>query len=94
MRVLLRYLNIVVFVIGLLLLAEPVRAKVKAWEDTVTIPTYGWAEDINPKIWAIESQAKFSITVKGSIVYPYTMQDHLFRTKEDRTYKALFLENE
>jgi len=60
----------------------------------VTIPTYGWAEDVNPKLWALESQAKFSITVKGSIVYPYTMQDHLYRTKQDRTYKALFLENE
>ncbi|MBL7152376.1 MAG: DUF5107 domain-containing protein [Phycisphaerae bacterium] len=94
MRALLRDFNIVVFFIGLFLLAEPGRAKVRAWEDNVTIPTYGWAEDINPKIWALESQAKFSITVKGSIVYPYTMQDHLYRTKEDRTYKALFLENE
>ncbi|MHC4740728.1 MAG: DUF5107 domain-containing protein [Planctomycetota bacterium] len=94
MRTLLRNLNIVLLFAGLLLLAEPCRAKVKAWEGEVTIPTYGWAEDINPKLWALESQAKFSITVKGSIVYPYTMQDHLFRTKKDRTYKALFLENE
>lgn len=94
MRALLRYLNIVAFVVGLLLLAEPGWAKVRAWEGSVTIPTYGWAEDVNPKLWAMESQAKFSITVKGSIVYPYTMQDHLSRTKQDRTYKALFLENE
>src|SRR3990170_486514 len=94
MRALLRNLNIVAFVAGLLLLVEPSLAKVKAWEGTVTIPTYGWAEDVNPKLWALESQAKFSITVKGSIVYPYTMQDHLSRTKQDRTYKALFLENE
>src|SRR3990170_1464934 len=94
MRALLRNLNIVAFVAGLLLLVEPSWAKVKAWEGTVTIPTYGWAEDVNPKLWALESQAKFSITVKGSIVYPYTMQDHLSRTKQDRTYKALFLENE
>ncbi|HLB72452.1 MAG TPA: DUF5107 domain-containing protein [Sedimentisphaerales bacterium] len=94
MRALLRNLNIVAFVAGLLLLVEPSWAKVKAWEGTVTIPTYGWAEDVNPKLWALESQAKFSITVKGSIVYPYTMQDHLYRTKQDRTYKALFLENE
>jgi tetratricopeptide (TPR) repeat protein len=60
----------------------------------VTIPTYGWSEDVNPKFWALESEIKFSTTVKGSIVYPYTMQDHLYRTKADRTYKALFLENE
>ncbi len=69
-------------------------AEVKAWEGTITIPTYGWEEDINPKLWALEGQVKFSTTVKGSIVYPYTMQDHLSRTKVGRTYKALFLENE
>jgi len=78
----------------------------RAWKGTITIPTYGWAEDVNPKFWALEDQVKFSTTVKGAIVYPYTMQDHLYRTKEDRTYKhlyrtkedrtykALFLENE
>jgi len=69
-------------------------AGVRAWKGTITIPTYGWAEDVNPKFWALEDQVKFSTTVKGAIVYPYTMQDHLYRTKEDRTYKALFLENE
>ena len=58
-------------------------ARVKAWEGTITIPTYGWAEDVNPKFWALEGDVKFSTTVKGSIVYPYTMQDHLSRTKED-----------
>ncbi len=70
------------------------RASARAWEGTITIPTYGWAEDINPKFWALEGEVKFSTTVKGSIVYPYTMQDHLSRTKKDVTYKALFLENE
>ncbi len=69
-------------------------AQVKAWQGTITIPTYGWEDDVNPKLWALEGQVKFATTVKGSIVYPYTMQDHLSRTKEDRTYKALFLENE
>jgi len=69
-------------------------AKVQAWEGTITIPTYGWTEDVNPKFWALEGEAKFSTTIRGSIVYPYTMQDHLYRTKADRTYKALFLENE
>ncbi len=69
-------------------------ARVKAWEGKITIPTYGWAEDVNPKFWALEGNVKFSTTVKGSIVYPYTMQDHLSRTKEDVTYKALFLEND
>jgi tetratricopeptide (TPR) repeat protein len=77
-----------------LVLSSQSLAKVKAWEGTITIPTYGWAEDINPKLWALEGSVKFSTTVKGSIVYPYPMQDHLSRTKKDRTYKALFLENE
>jgi len=68
--------------------------RVRAWEGTLTIPTYPWAEDINPKFWALEGGAKLSTTVHGAITYPYVMQDHLSRTKVDRTYRALFLENE
>jgi tetratricopeptide (TPR) repeat protein len=85
-----------VFLLGGLLSTYPrsSHASTRAWEGTITIPTYGWAEDVNPKFWALEGDIKFSTTVKGSIVYPYTMQDHLFRTKEDVTYKALFLEND
>jgi tetratricopeptide (TPR) repeat protein len=69
-------------------------AQVKAWEGTITIPTYPWQDDVNPKFWALEGGPKLSTTVKGAIIYPYTMQDHLSRTKVDKTYKALFLENE
>jgi tetratricopeptide (TPR) repeat protein len=88
------------FFSGLLLIIPTVSwAEVRVWEGSVTIPTYGWAEDVNPKFWALEGEGKGGsrtapTTVKGSIVYPYTMQDHLYRTKENRTYKALFLENE
>jgi tetratricopeptide (TPR) repeat protein len=84
------------FAVLILVQAAPgwAKAKAKAWEGTITIPTYGWEEDINPKFWALEDQIKLSTTVKGAIVYPYTMQDHLSREKKDRTYKALFLENE
>ncbi|MCL4195572.1 MAG: DUF5107 domain-containing protein, partial [Thermoguttaceae bacterium] len=67
---------------------------VKAWEGMMTIPTYPWEEDVNPKFWAMEGPARLSTTVKGAITYPYTMQDHLSRTKVDRSYKALWLENE
>jgi len=95
MRYLFEHFCIVLLSFGLLLVfPEQSWAKVKAWEDTITIPAYGWAEDVNPKFWALEEYVKFSTTVRGSIVYPYTMQDHLYRTKADRTYKALFLENE
>jgi tetratricopeptide (TPR) repeat protein len=69
-------------------------SQVKAWEGTITIPTYGWEEDVNPKFWAMEAGAKGSTTVRASIIYPYTMQDHLSRKLENVTYKALFLENE
>ena len=74
--------------------AQQSRADVRAWEGTIEIPTYPWEEDINPKFWALEGGAKLSTTVEGAITYPYTMQDHLLRDKVDRTYKALFLENE
>ncbi len=94
MRTFLRAFNIIPLCLWLFLPANPCRARVRAWEGAVTIPTYGWAEDVNPKLWALEGEVKFSTTVKGSIVYPYTMQDYLSRTKEERTYKALFLENE
>ena len=67
---------------------------VRGWEGTVAIPTYAWEEDLNPKFWAIEGGSKLSTTVRGSVVYPYVMQDHLLREKSDRTYRALFLENE
>jgi tetratricopeptide (TPR) repeat protein len=95
MKNLTRNLFVILFSTGLpLILPQSSWAEVKAWEGTVTIPTYGWAEDVNPKFWALEGEVKFSTTLRGSIIYPYTMQDHLSRTKENRTYKALFLENE
>ena len=71
-----------------------VAAEVRAWQGTITLPTYPWQEDLNPKFWALEGGAKLSTTVHGAITYPYVMQDHLSRTKVERTYKALFLENE
>ena len=70
------------------------RADVRAWEESITIPTYVWSNDINPKFWALESGSRLSTTVRGSIVYPYVMQDHLSRIKVDRNYRALILENE
>ncbi|MCG3125444.1 MAG: Beta-barrel assembly-enhancing protease [Phycisphaerae bacterium] len=87
-----RYPARVVRVTGLwlaVLAASPAApAEVKAWEGTLTLPTYPWEEDANPQFWALQPENR------SSIVYPYTMQDYLWRKKEDRTYKALFLENE
>jgi len=73
---------------------QTANSQVKVWEGTITIPTYEWEEDVNPKFWAMEAGAKGATTVKASITYPYNMQDHLSRKLEDVTYKAIFLENE
>jgi tetratricopeptide (TPR) repeat protein len=68
--------------------------EVKAWEGTLTLPTYTWENDINPKFWALELGTKMAPKGGDPAVYPYVMQDQLSRTKVDRTYKALYLENE
>jgi len=74
----------------LLLAATPVFAegesweKVKAWEGTLTLPTYAWYDDPNPVFAELE----------GAIYYPYTRQDYIAKSKSDRVYKALFLEKE
>jgi tetratricopeptide (TPR) repeat protein len=85
-------LSVLLIIIGFA--SSEVWGQAKAWRGTITIPTYPWEDDVNPKFWALEGTAKLSTTGTGSIVYPYTMQDHLSRTKVDRTYKAVFLENE
>lgn len=86
----------VFFSISLFLTIFPMllSAQVKTWQGTITIPTYGWENDVNPKFWGMEGGAKGSTTVRASIVYPYWMQDHLSRKLENVTYKAIYLENE
>ena len=60
-----------------------VRARVR--EDQVTIPTYPLhPDDVNPRFFEL----------KGTLIYPYTMQDHPSRTPVDRTYRALVLESD
>lgn len=68
--------------------------QVRVWRDSLTLPTYRWEEDINPKFWALEGGPRLSTTVHGSIIYPYVMQDQISREKVDQTYHAVFLENE
>jgi tetratricopeptide (TPR) repeat protein len=80
---------------GLITIA-PAKAgsEVRAWKGTITLPTYPWEEDVNPRFWALQGDIKLSATEREPIAYPYVMQDHLSQKKVDRTYKALFLENE
>ncbi|HPO13568.1 MAG TPA: DUF5107 domain-containing protein [Candidatus Hydrogenedentes bacterium] len=70
----------------LVLLAGGVWAQdvVKAWEGTMTVPTYAWHDDPNPVFEPLES----------AIYYPYSKQDVIAKTKTDRVYRTLFLENE
>ncbi len=72
-------------VIGVMSLAgQPATADgVRCWEDQLTLPTYGWEEDIHPVFQEYEK----------SIYYPWTRQDYLTGVKKDRTYKTLNLEN-
>ena len=70
------------------------QGQVKIGEGTITIPTYPWEEDVNPKFWAMEGTGQGSASPTNALIYPYTMQDHLSRTKVDHTYRALFLEND
>jgi len=66
--------------------------KVRAWEDTLTIPTYERGpEDKNPSLlmsW------RNPIHPGSSIIYPYPLQETLFNRKTDKQWKAFFLEND
>jgi tetratricopeptide (TPR) repeat protein len=72
------------FILFVLSYLSAAYAQPRCWEGELTIPTYPWGEDINPKFQELEDK----------IFYPYPLQDVLSSTKEDRTYKALYLENE
>ena len=61
--------------------AEPVRA----WQGTLTIPTYKLGPaDPNPSFPIVNPQG----------VYPYTMLDDVTSEREPQAYKALYLENQ
>lgn len=86
-----RWINRSIYVYALLALVMSPAGNcgpVNTWEGTITLPTYPWQpDDINPRYFALEDH-------ENSIIYPYTMQDNLSSVKEDREYKAIFLENE
>ena len=66
--------------------------KVRAWEDTLTIPTYQRGpEDKNPSLLM---GRRNPIHPGSSIVYPYALQETLFNERSDRQWKAFLLEND
>ena len=64
--------------------------EVRIWEEHITIPTYAvQPADVNPLFY----EGRVYQGAMGP-VYPYAMMDGLTDEKVDRTYKALYLENE
>ena len=65
-------------------------SEVRAWEEKVTIPTYGVGlPDKNPMF--LEKRVYQGSTGK---VYPLPVIDKIYDEKEDRQYTAVFLENQ
>lgn len=64
--------------------------KVQMWEEMVTIPTYKAGEpDKNPMF--LEKRVYQGSSGK---VYPHSVIDKIYDEKEDKTYKAVYLEND
>ncbi|MCU0918353.1 MAG: DUF5107 domain-containing protein [Planctomycetes bacterium] len=73
-----------------LLLATAAPAAVKVWEEPLTLPTYRLnPPDPNPRFYTNESYQGAQ-----KRIYPYPMQDGVTDIREEKTYKALYLENE
>ena len=82
-----------VCLLAILLLINPVYTQkevmVRVWEDTLTLPTYAMQPpDVNPQFFRNQSYQGAS-----RVIYPYPYQDNLTNIKENKTYKALYLEN-
>jgi len=67
--------------------AEPF---VKIWEEPLTLPTYRLdAPDLNPMFYTHESYQGAE-----KRIYPYPVQDKVTDIRDQKTYKALYLEND
>lgn len=63
---------------------------VRVWEEPLTLPTYRLeAPDSNPMFYTHESYQGAE-----KRIYPYPFQDRVTDIREERTYKALYLEND
>src|SRR5688572_31378983 len=63
---------------------------VKVWQEKVTIPTYDTGKpDKNPMFFE-----KRVYQGSSGAVYPYPVIDKVYDEKENKTYKAVFLENQ
>lgn len=71
-------------VLAVLMCAAASAENVRVEKGTLRLVTYLWSDDPNPVFAAYEK----------SIYYPYTRQDNISGAKEEREYRAIFLENE
>ncbi len=60
------------------------QGKVTVAHGALRLPTYPWLEDRNPVFQDYETH----------IYYPYTRQDHILSSREEREYRCITLENE
>lgn len=68
----------------------PAQESVKVWEEPLTLPTYlVKPPDKNPMFFRNQSYQGAS-----RYIYPYALEDNPTNEKIDKTYKALYLENE
>lgn len=63
---------------------------VKAYEGTITMPTYL----LNPAEQAPIFERDWSYQRAKRSVYPYPLNDNMTRNREERTYECLYMENE
>ena len=83
-------INILLFILVIVSPLFAMGAPVKAWEESVNIPTYLIGPpDPNPQFY-------FGGASQGAQhrIYPYPVYDNLTTEKKDKTYKMVYLENE
>jgi tetratricopeptide (TPR) repeat protein len=84
-----KYFLVTVFVCFLITIALG-QSSVRVWEESLVLPTYRLEPpDLNPMFYEYESYqgAKKKI-------YPYPFQDGVTNIRQEKTYKALYLEND
>ncbi|MHC4394825.1 MAG: DUF5107 domain-containing protein [Planctomycetota bacterium] len=80
----------VIILVSSSLAASPKKPAVKIWAEPLIIPTYKVdPPDLNPMFYKGESYQRAKKTI-----YPYPFLDKLTDIRENRTYNAIYLENE
>ncbi|MEK7993921.1 MAG: DUF5107 domain-containing protein, partial [Planctomycetota bacterium] len=85
-----KYIPAVVVLACVITTLAPAAGSVRVWEEPLTLPTYRLdPPDSNPMFYTHESYQGAE-----KRIYPYPFQDKVTDIREQRTYKALYLEND